>query len=142
MNKMVWISGASLTLALALVAGCATTGAGMSDEELVQMQLETWAQGLVEQDMDLFLSTVSENFSARQAPDKETFAGFIAQAMDAGYLEEAEVFLDDAQIVIEDDVASVYPVDLMSIAGSVAVEVVLTKEDGEWLVSGLDIDGL
>ena len=142
MKKSLWISGVAIMLTLALATGCATTGPALSDEEKVQMQLDTWAQGLIEQDMDKFLGTISDNFSARQAPDKETFAGFIGQAMEAGYLEEAEISFQDAQIAIDGDMCSVYPVDLMSIAGSVAVEVILAKEDGEWLVTSLDIDGL
>ena len=142
MKKMVLMSGVAISLVLTLVVGCATTGSGLSDEEMVRQQLDLWSQGLIEQDLDMFLATISDSFSARQAPDKETLAGFIEQAIQAGYLDEAEVGLEDAQFTIENDVCSVYPVDLMSIAGSVAVELTFTKENGKWLVSGMDIDGI
>ncbi len=142
MKKTVLMSVMALALVSAIVTGCATSGPALSDEELVKLQLDKWSQGLIEQDMEKFLSTVSENFSARQAPDKETLGGFIEQAIEAGYLEEAEVSLEDAQFTIENGVCSVYPVDLMSMAGSVAVELTFTKEEGGWLVTGMDVDGI
>ena len=142
MKKTVSTAIVALALCATIITGCATGGSKLTDEEMIQLQLDKWSQGLIEQDMDIFLATISENFSARQAPDKETLAGFIEQGIEAGYLEEAEVFLEDAQFTIENNLCSVYPVDLMSMAGSVAVELTFTKEDGNWLVTGMDIDGL
>lgn len=132
----------SMTVLLALVSGCATTGKGMSDEEMIQLTLDTWGAGLVEKDLEKFLSTISESFSAPQAADKETLGNFIQQAIEAGYIDDAEVTREDAQYTIEGDTCSVYPVDLMSSAGAVAVELQLTKEEDQWLVTGLEIDGI
>ncbi len=142
MKKTVSMSVMLALLAAIVVTGCATGGKGLSDEELVKLQLDKWSQGLIEKDMDKFLSTISENFSARQAEDKETLAGFIEQAIEAGYLEEAEVSTEDAQFTFENGVCSVYPVDLASMAGSVAVELTFTKEDAGWMVTGMDVDGI
>ena len=74
------VNGLLVVLMMAVVVGCATSGSGLSDEEKVRKQLDQWSQGLIEQDLDKFLATISEKFSARQAPDKETLAGFIQQA--------------------------------------------------------------
>ena len=142
MKKTVLLGVMALALTAAFVTGCATGGKALTDEELVRLQLDQWSQGLIEHDMDKFLATISENFSARQAPDKATLAGFIEQAIEAGYIEEAEVSLEDAQFTIENDVCGVYPVDLMSVAGSVSVELTFTKEDDKWLVTGMDVDGI
>lgn len=142
MKKTVLFSVMFALLAVLVVTGCATGGKGLSDEELVKLQLDKWSQGLIEKDMDKFLSTISENFSARQAENKETLGGFIEQAIEAGYLEEAEVSTEDAQFTIENGVCSVYPVDLASMAGSVAVELTFTKEDAGWMVTGMDVDGI
>ena len=142
MKKNVLFSIMFALLAVLVVTGCATGGKGLSDEELVKLQLDKWSQGLIEKDMDKFLSTISENFSARQAENKETLGGFIEQAIEAGYLEEAEVSTEDAQFTIENGVCSVYPVDLASMAGSVAVELTFTKEDAGWMVTGMDVDGI
>ena len=142
MKKTVVMGVMVLALTSAFVTGCATGGKALTDEELVRLQLDQWSQGLIAHDMEKFLATISENFSARQAPDKETLAGFIEQAIEAGYIEEAEVSLEDAQFTIENGVCSVYPVDLMSVAGSVSVELTFTKEDDKWLVTGMDVDGI
>ena len=142
MKKMVLMSVMAAILTTIVVTGCATGSSGPSDEEMIKMQLDKWSQGLIEKDLDKFMSTISENFSARQAEDKETLKGFIEQAIEAGYLEEAEVSTEDAQFSIENGVCSVYPVDLASMAGSVAVELTLTKEDTGWMVTGMDVDGI
>lgn len=135
----------TLTIAAALLAvtmaGCATVG-GPSDDEMIQNTLAAWSAGLTEQNVEKCLGTISENFSADQSADKAKLGEFIQDAIDAGYLEEAEVSLDSAQYTKEGDKCTVYPVDLMSAAGSVAVELVLTKEEGKWLITGMSVDGL
>ncbi len=113
-----------------------------SDEDLIQQTLDQWALGLTERDMDKFLATISESFSAGPADSKESLANFIRQGIDAGYLDGAEVSREDAQYTMEEALCKVYPVDLMSNAGAVSVEVVLKKENGKWLVSGLEVDGM
>ena len=131
-----------LSATAVLFAGCATTGKGPSDEERIQMTLDQWSAGLVEQDMEKFMATISESFKAGPAESKEALAEFIRQGIEAGYLDGAEVSREEAQYTLEESSCSVYPVDLMSNAGSVSVELLLTKEEGGWLVSGMEVDGL
>ncbi|MCK5863021.1 MAG: hypothetical protein KAH38_11080 [Candidatus Hydrogenedentes bacterium] len=142
MKKTVLMSVAVLSMTAMLVTGCVTSGPSLSDEELVQLKVEQWSQGLIENDLDKFLATISESFSSRQADDKAELGGFIEEAIEAGYLEEAEVFLEDAQFTIEEGVCSVYPIDLMSSAGSVAIELTFIQEKGDWFVADMGIDGL
>lgn len=133
---------AILSATVILFSGCATTGKGPSDEERIQMTLDQWSAGLVEQDMNKFLGTISESFKVGPAESKEALAEFIRQGIEAGYLDGAEVSREEAQYTLEESSCSVYPVDLMSNAGSVSVELRLTKEEGGWLVSGMEVDGL
>ncbi len=142
MKRNLRIGGVLAALLLVVSVGCATSGQKLSDEELVRLQLDQWIAGLVEQDMDVFLATISESFSAPQAPDKQALGDFISQAIDAGYLDDAEVSLEDAQFAMEENECSVYPIDLMSMAGSVSVELIFVKEDGQWLIGGMEVDGL
>lgn len=138
--KRVTLTVSAVILAI-FMAGCATVS-GPSDDEMIQNTLAAWSAGLAEQNVEKFLGTISENFQADQSADKATLGEFIQDAIDAGYLEEAEVSLDSAQYTKEGDKCTVYPIDLMSMAGSVAVELVLTKEEGKWLVTGMSVDGL
>lgn len=142
MKYHVWMSGVMIALALVLASGCATTGKGMSDEEMIRMQVDAWGQGLVAQDLDKVMAVYSESFSAPQAPDKQALADFLQEAVDSGYLEDAEYSVEDAQFTIEEDACSVYPIDLMSVAGSVSVELKFTKEGCNWLITGMEVDGL
>jgi hypothetical protein len=43
---------------------------------------------------------------------------------------------------MKDGKCTVYPVDLSGAAGSVASELTLAKEEGGWLVVGMEVDGL
>ncbi len=138
--KRVTLTIAAALLAMA-VAGCATVS-GPTDDEMIQNTLAAWSAGLTEQNIDKFLGAISENFTADQSADKAKLGEFIKDAIDAGYLEEAEVSLESAQYTKEGDKCTVYPVDLMSMAGSVAVELELTKEEGKWLITGMSVDGL
>lgn len=133
---------AALVAMALILASCTTIAKGPTDEELVQQTLDQWAAGLVEKDLDKFLDTISESFEAGTAGGKEELAGFIQEGINAGYLEGAEVGFQDAEYALEESTCSVYPVDLMSDAGSVSVELILSKEDGTWLVSGMEIDGM
>ena len=131
-----------LTAAIVLITSCSTLGKGPSDEELIQQTLDKWGTGLAEQDMDKFMATISESFKAGPAESKQALAEFIRQGIDAGYLDGAQVSREEAQYTLEESSCSVYPIDLASNAGSVSVELLLTKEEGKWLVSGMEVDGL
>ena len=121
--------------------GCATTR-GPSDEVLVQQTLDAWGKTLVAKDVDSFMKNFSEKFSSSQAADKATLAKFIKEAIDSGYLDDAKVSYENAQRAIKDGKCTVYPVDLSGTAGSVACELTLVKEEGRWLVIGMEVDGL
>lgn len=135
----------ALTLAVALfaavVTGCATTSKP-TDDEMIQTTIAAWSAGLTEKNVEKFLTSISEDFASDQAEDKATLGDFIKDAIDSGYLEEGEITLTDAQYTKEGDTCTVYPVDLASAAGSVSVELVLTKKDGNWLITAMSVDGL
>ena len=126
---------------MSMLAGCATTK-GPSDEVLIQQTLDTWAKTLVAKNVDSFMATFSEKFTSSQAADKETLANFIKEAVESGYLDDAKVSFDNAQRTLKDGKCTVYPVDLSGAAGAVSSELILAKEEGKWLVVGMEVDGL
>jgi hypothetical protein len=132
-------------VAVAIMPGCATTGScGKSDLELVKETTDLWAAALVEHDVDKLLSTISESFAAPQmeSADKAMLGIFIQQAIDSGYLDDAEVSFEDAEFELVDDAYIVYPIDLMGSAGSVSAELGLKKEEGGWLIHTMAVDGI
>ncbi len=130
----------ALLLGLGLT-GCATTK-GPSDEVRIQQTLDTWAKTLVAKNVDSFMTTFSEKFTSSQAADKATLANFIKEAVASGYLDDAKVSFDNAQRTIKGGKCTVYPVDLSGTAGSVACELTLAKDEGKWLVVGMEVEGL
>ena len=128
--------------AMVMVAGCVTTPEGPTDEELIQQTLDQFSAAIIEKDIDKLGAILSEKFSAPEGESKQDFLDFMQSAIDSGYLDDAEVSREDAQQTMGEGTCDVYPVDLMSSAGSVSVELHLTKEDGGWLITSLDVDGM
>lgn len=125
-----------------MVAGCVTANKGPSDEELIQRMLDQFSEAIVEKSVEKLGAIVSEKFSGPEANTKQEFLDFIASAIDSGYLDDAEVSREDAEYTMGDGTCAVYPIDLMSSAGSVSVELNLTKEEGNWFITGLNVDGM
>lgn len=128
-------------LVLAVVAGCATT-AKQSPEDMIKDQLLGWKAAMEAQDVDKIMSSFSDSFKHYDWRDKAGARDFIADAKDMGYLEGVEVLLDDMEIKVEGDKATVYPIDISGAFGSLSMELNLTKEGNAWLVTGLDAAGL
>lgn len=130
-----------LALLAFTVAGC-VTAKGPSDEELVKAAANTFIQGLVTKNPDAALTVVSPDFNHADAGDKAGLRNFIADAIDSGYLDDAEADFSATEYTLEADKAKVYPVVINSAAGSATMGINLTKKDGAWLVTGLDIEGV
>ena len=88
------------------------------------------------------MTNFSEKFTSSQAADKTTLANFIKEAVESGYLDDAKVSFENAQRTMKGGKCTVYPVDLTGAAGSVAAELTLAREEGKWLVIGMEVDGL
>jgi len=121
-----------------LVCGCAMFGRGPSDEELIGNTLAEWKAGLVEEDLDRFMATFSEDFSSSQGGGKAELGDFIGGAMEQGYLEDVEVNVEDAEIKIEGDTATASPVELDGIFGVMVFELALKKENGTWRIVSIE----
>lgn len=136
-----WMIATGMIAVLAL-AGCAGVK-GPSDLDLVKQTCEAWGKALAAKDIQGVLATMSEDFSSSQAANREILGQLLQDAVDAGYLEEAEVSFTQAQYTAgEDGIYTVYPVDLSSAAGAVSAELKLKKIGKGWLICGLEVDGL
>ena len=139
--KMAKMMSACAVAAL-LVAGCAGM-TGPSDEEMIQSTVNDLKVALEEQDLDMLLATFSEDFEHPEVGGKEDARYMLEMGLDSGYAEGGEVSVEDMEIeFLDDGTASVYPVDLSSYAGSVAVELIMQSEEDAWLIKTLEVDGL
>ena len=126
-------------LVAALACGCATRGKGPSDEELIDGVLAAWKAAFESQDLDKIMDAYSEDFQGERSADKEAVREFLGRAIDEGYLDGAELVLDEAEKSIEGDTATVEPVELSGDYGSIDLGLTLKKEaDGKWRIVASD----
>jgi hypothetical protein len=143
MNSVLKSAGVCLLIAV-LVAGCASTAKGPSDQEVIQGTLAKMKSALETKNVDMLMECLSENFEHPEVGGKAEAKEMAQMGVDAGYADDGECSLDDVQITINPDgaTATAYPVDLSGAPGSIAVEVVLAKENGQWLVTTVNPDGV
>ena len=130
-------------LMIGLVAGCATTPK-KSDDDLIKETVATVKTALESKDIEMLLTTFSEDFSHPElAGGKGEAREMLQMGVDAGYADDGEVSIVDMQITKNDDgTASVYPVDLSGAPGSISVELVMKKEGDVWRIVTVNPDGM
>jgi ketosteroid isomerase-like protein len=125
-------------VALMLISGCAGFDRGPSDEELIRAVIEKWKAAAVAQDIDAQMTLLSESFQGSQGSKAET-RGFMLQVKEMGYLEDTEVLLEEAEITIEGDAATAYPIGIETAMGTATVELRLTREAAGWAITGMNL---
>ncbi len=125
-------------LALVLVCGCQMIGKGPSDEELIRNTLSDWAAAIKAQDIDKVMATYSEKSESSETPNKDSHRDLIEGYIDAGYMDESAMDIEQAQITIEDGKASVSEVGFTTIMGDFGLEFALQKEGGAWLITDFE----
>ncbi|MFO7975021.1 MAG: nuclear transport factor 2 family protein [Candidatus Hydrogenedentota bacterium] len=132
--------------AILVASGCATTGSGVSDEEQIRALLGQWKEGILAKDADKLMATYSEDFAHEgydyQAEDKAGLREFIESGIDEGRFDDVELNMEYTDIVIEDGTATVYPIEYTIWEGTVTIELILTKEEGGWLITDMAIEGM
>ena len=132
-----------MCLVSVVVAGCAGLGKQMTDEDMIRSTVTTLKTALETKDLDLLMTTFSDDFYHPEVGGKEEGRDMLQTAIDAGYADDGEVFLDDLEITMkEDGTATVYPIDLSGPPGSVSVELTLKKEEAGWHIIELSPDGM
>jgi ketosteroid isomerase-like protein len=109
-------------------------GAGRNPEAEVRASLQEWRAALLAQDLDTLMTSYSDNFSSNQGGTKEELRRFLQGAIDAGYLDGADVSLENTVVTVEGDRAVAAPVGLTSAAGGMALRLELVREGGQWLI--------
>ncbi|MDQ1256821.1 MAG: Nuclear transport factor 2 family protein [Candidatus Hydrogenedentes bacterium] len=135
-------------LGLGVLAGCATGPKGPTDQELITQTVTQLKDALFAGDSEKLLACFSEDFSHYEVPDKQTLADYVQMGVDMGYIDQLEeqnavMEFAEAEIKIEGDTATMYPIEASADAGSVTVELTLKKEaDGVWRIVTADVEGI
>lgn len=130
-------------MTIAVFSGCSTLGNQMSDEDMIKQTIGNMKTALETKDIDLLMGTFSDDFYHPEVGGKEEGREMLQTAIDAGYADDGEVFLEDMAITMnEDGTATVYPIDLSGPPGSISVELTLKKEETGWLIVEVAPDGM
>jgi len=139
--------GILLGMAAVLVtSGCATSGRGLSDTDQIGALLEEWEEAVLAVDADRIMATHSENFAhdgyEYDAEDKAGLREYIEDSIAQGNFDDVEVDMENAEIAIEEGVATVYPIGYTNWEGSITIGLTLTKERAGWLITDMLLEGL
>lgn len=140
MKKATIVNLVVVVSVLALVSGCSTLGKGPSDEELAMEAATTFSQAVVSKDLEGAMAVVSEDFFNSDAGDKAALGDYIQGAMDAGYFENGKCDVTAAEVTLEGETATVYPIQMSSDMGAITVSLELKKEKGGFMVVDLDAE--
>lgn len=113
-----------------------------SPEEAVLAVLTDMGNAATAGDLDKVMTYFSEDFEHYEYGDKAGWKQFQQDAVDQGYWEGIEFDGSEAEIKIDGDSASVYPVDVTGAFGSLTFEYILKNEDGTWRIVEFDVSGL
>jgi hypothetical protein len=132
--------------AVIVAGGCATTGSGMSDSEQIDVLLGKWQEAILAKDVDKLMATHSESFAHDgydyEAENKAGLREYIEGSIDQGGFDDVEVSMEYTDIVIEEDTATVYPIEYTNWEGSITIELTLAREEAGWLITDMAIEGL
>ena len=136
-----------LVMAAVLVtSGCATSGRGLSDTDQIGALLKEWKEAILAEDADGLMATYSENFAHDgadyDAEDKAGLREFIDWGIQGDRYADAESDIEDADVAIEEGVATVYPIGYTNWEVTVTIELTLAKEKAGWLITDMLIEGL
>ena len=135
MKKSVIMKLGVVVLAAALIGGCQM---GATDEALINTTIGTWKEALIAQDLDKLMETYSEDYESMEGGDKEATREFMEEVFDQGWVDNAEVDLEEAETTIEENEAEVSGVELILEQGTITLDFTLQKEKGAWLIVGVE----
>ncbi len=148
MIKSTLLIGVAGLLALVLTVGCATTysSKGPSDDESIAALLKSWESGVLAADTDKILATYSDKFAHTgydySAPDKAALREFLLGGIEEGTFDDVELDFEYAETEIDGGVATVFPIEYTIAEGTVSIELTAKKEEGSWLFTDMEIEGL
>jgi hypothetical protein len=119
------------------VAGCATMSnkPPVDQKAGVKKVMEQWKTAMEAKNVDEVMNLLSPK--AFKSPEFGGYAEFkdnLGKFIADGKLDNAKIDLDTAQITVEDEKATVYPVGIKAAFGEGTLSFQLRREEGKWLI--------
>lgn len=125
-----------LLLADLAVVGCATTGKAPDDRAQVLAVMHQWKQGILANDIAQVMSLYSENFTS-EGRNKAAIMVVMAETAQRVTDQDGRLDIENADILVNGDRASVMPVSIGTRKGAVCTRIDLAREDERWLIVGM-----
>jgi ketosteroid isomerase-like protein len=120
-----------------MMTGCVTVEKASADRPAVVKLLGQWKDAFASKNMDAIMALYSENFKTGDR-NKAAEAKAIKGELDDGLVDNAVITVDNATITIQVNKADVSPITFSGRTGSATMRLTLAKEQGRWLVIGMD----
>jgi hypothetical protein len=134
MKKSVILNLSLAVLVAILVCGCQT--AGPPDEQLVGTTMADWKASLIAEDLDKLMAVYSMNYVSTRGTGRDLMREFMIKAFESDFMDNVDINIEDAEIIIEGDKATYGPVEFISDRGTFTLEYKLQKEEEAWLIVG------
>lgn len=117
----------------------AKAAAAPSHADAVMAVIDTWFKALAAENVDEAITQYSDDFEDSDGRDKASSGEFLKGAIDQGFLSGLELGVEDAEVDIEGEEATVGPLDLSSDAGAFTLDMYLKLEGDTWRIVGVDV---
>lgn len=134
MKKSVILNLSLAVLVAILVCGCQTMGP--SDEQLVSTTMADWKASLVAEDLDKLMTVYSMNYVSTRGTGRDSMREFMTKAFESDFMDNVQINIEDAEIIIVVDKATYGPVEFVSDRGTFTLEYKLQKEEEAWFIVG------
>ena len=134
MKKSVILNLSLAVLVAILVCGCQTMGP--SDEQLVSTTMADWKASLIAEDLDKLMTVYSMNYVSTRGTGKDSMREFMTKAFESDFMDNVQINIEDAEIIIVVDKATYGPVEFVSDRGTFTLEYKLQKEEEAWFIVG------
>jgi ketosteroid isomerase-like protein len=135
-----WAVAVVMLMAGVLVVGCQTAAKGPSDADQVKAVVEKWKAAVPAKNIDGVMALYSANFESAEYGDKAGLKAFLSDAIDQGYMDNGKASSTNMELKLEDGAYKVYPLEVSGTFGSATVELMLMKEKGNWMITGMSIE--
>lgn len=130
-------------MAMLVFAGCATLSnrPPVDQKADVMKVMEQWKHGMETKNVDELMATLSKtSFSSVDFGGDTDVLINTKNSIAEGSLDDAQVSFDKAQITVEDEKATVYPVHMKAKIGEAVFSFQLKREDDEWFIVNMEQD--
>ena len=122
-----------LLLATLVTAGCATTASPPDDRDQVVKVVQEWKRALLANNITQLMALYSENFTS-EFGNKAVITAEMADMAQRMADQDGRLNLEDADVVVNGDRASVKPITIGTRKGAVCRSLYLSRENGRWLI--------